>query len=53
MELKDAELLENLLEEFIEKSEYCENCKLKRYNDEEDRYFCYFGIKCICEQFLQ
>lgn len=42
---KDIELLEKLLEEFCSKSNYCKDCSCK-YND-GNRYYCYFGIKCI------
>jgi len=49
MTIKDVELLENLLEEFCEKSDYCKNCPF-RYND-GNRYYCHFGIKCILKDF--
>jgi len=45
MTIKDLDLLENLLEEFCAKSDYCKDCSF-RHND-GNRYYCYFGIKCI------
>ena len=45
MTIKDLDLLEDLLENFCAKSDYCKNCPLR--HKEENRYYCYFGIKCI------
>lgn len=50
MTIKDMTLLENLLEEFITRSEYCKDCPYKHIK--EDRQYCFFGIKCITENFL-
>ncbi len=45
MTIKDLNLLEDLLENFCAKSDYCKDCPLR--HKEENRYYCFFGIKCI------
>lgn len=48
MIIEDALLLEEMLENFISKSEYCKDCPHKHYD--ENRQYCYFGIKCIFDE---
>lgn len=48
MTIKDLILLENLLEEFCTKSNYCKDCPFK-HND-KDRSYCNFGVVCILKE---
>lgn len=49
MTIKDLELLEDLLERFCAKSDYCKDCPLKHKRN-EDKHYCNFGIICILKE---